>query len=157
MDDSKRFWMTQEEVQCFVGPNADYYKEKWAAHADTNWYKGWNGASFLFFFEWAAYRKLYREIALLFLLLYTTLFVVMLIFPALTLLAELIVQSSRLVFSFFANGLYRAKALRTVRRTDGMDEEEKCRHLSRKGGTSAVGLAVCLLLELGLAVLPYLL
>lgn len=157
MEDVNRDWMTEEEVGAFVGENAQYYKEKWKAHPKTDYYKGWNGVALFFFFEWAAYRKMYREVFLIF---FGTL-ACSVLFSFIPILSnfwgELLGQAIKILLGAFANGLYRQKALRTVRQTVNMEGPQKTEYLAQKGGTSWVALLLFVVFELALVFLPLIL
>lgn len=144
-----RDWLTKEEAIAFIGSNSGYYLEKWKNNRgmpDRN--GGGNWVALFFPYEWLCYRKMYRELAM-------TLFCVMcmiIILLFLPVYAEHLVllfcRGINIFFAIFANGLYRKKAIRTLQKTDGMQEEERLEYLSEKGGTSKAALAVCILLEI---------
>ena len=155
MDSVSRDYMTEQEVNAYVGDNAEYYKEKWKAHPETEYYKGWNWSSFFFFLEWAFYRKLYKEAILLYLGLFFLAFVSALILPNFDFLGDFIGQIIRLVLGAFANGIYRKKALRVVLQAVDMQEDDRLTYLKSKGGTSSISVVICIVIEVVLVFLPF--
>jgi hypothetical protein len=149
--------MTEQEVDAFVGKNAEYYKEKWKAHPNSQYFKGWNGIAFVFFLEWAAYRRMYKEALLAFLgiLIFGIFF--SLIPIGTDFFGELCGQAIKLFLSFFANGLYRRKALRMVNISLNMPENIRMDYLAKKGGVNITGVIVCVILEIAPVFLPGLL
>ena len=150
-----RNWLTKEEAAAFIGNNTEYYLEQWKNHPDT-FFKGWNWAAAIFRVEWMAYRKMYSEAAI------TLLAVIALGFGIDFLLAlaglNMPDSASRLVIQVLigavANGLYRKKAIRTLRRTAGMDDNQHIEYLSKKGGTSILGLMIFLIMEVSFIIVP---
>lgn len=152
---SSRDWLTKEEASAFIGKNTEYYLEKWKNHPDT-FYKGWNWAAAIFRVEWMAYRKMYLEAV-------TVLVIVIVLggfidtalgFLNLNVPDEVARFAVQILIGAFANGLYRNKAVRTLRRTSNMDISQRLDFLARKGGTSLVGLFVLLGLEITVVMLP---
>ena len=153
MDEFNRDWLTEREVDAFVGKNADYYKEKWKSNPKSDYYKGWNIIALFFFFEWAAYRKMYREAigAFLSIVIFTIFFTILPVNS--DLIVKLFGQLVKILFCAFANGFYRKKALRTLQKTFSMDEYSKMDYLTKQGGTSVISLIIFLLLEISLYLL----
>ena len=139
----ERDWLTKEEATAFAGKNAPYYLEQWKLHADTT-LKGWNWAAAIFGIEWLAYRRLYREALLSFVLLLLCAFVLALI----GLDGDFFGYSYRLLIGMLGNMLYRNKALRALRSVTAAGDPQPLEALARKGGASPAGVVGIILLEL---------
>ena len=151
----QRRGLTKEEAEAFIGNNAYFYMDKWRNHNGKT-LKGWNWASMWFGIEWMAYRKMYLEAVIAF-------FVVAAVSIAFNFLlgafgaswggGKVLGDIFRLALGILGNMLYRNKALRTVRKTGGMDENQRLEHLKAKGGTSVAGVIGCILVEVALFIL----
>lgn len=157
-DDVKnRSGLTRDEAEAFVGTNTAYYLEKWRTNPNSS-YKGWNWAAMFFGVEWMAWRRMYRELAILL----PCYLVASVIAGALAWLAgieegmlgELLSSVLRILLGVFGNTLYRNKALHSIRQTGGMDETGRLAYMRRQGGTSAAGVVVVVIIELALVLLP---
>lgn len=134
----KRDWMTREEAEAFVGKNASFYMDKWKSHSDTA-LKGFNWAAAIFGFEWMAYRKMYLEALLYFIIVNVA---------ALFLNGDFWGDCFRLLIGVFGNALYRNKALRTLHKIDIQNESERLEELSHRGGVSPISVVVIIFMEL---------
>lgn len=155
-DIANRNWLTRDEAIAYIGKNSEYYLEKWGRH-QKSFYKGWNWAAALFRIEWMAYRKMYVEAVLVLIAVMVLGIAIdgLLRFLNIRLPEGLFTLAIQVLIGFFANGLYRMKALRTLQKTRHMDAPQRLSYLSKKGGTSLVGLFVFLCMQIiAFAIIP---
>lgn len=152
---TSRNWLTRGEAAAFIGNNTEYYLDQWKSHPNT-FYKGWNWASAAFRVEWMAYRKMYME-AILCLITVTLLGIgidMTLAFAGIDIPTEIFRLTLQILLGFFGNSLYRKKAIRVLRKTSHMENDERLKHMALKGGTSIIGLLVLLVMETAAIFVP---
>lgn len=144
-----RGWLTKEESEAFIGKNSSFYMDNWKSYSDSA-LKGWNWAAMFFSIEWMAYRKMYME-ALLYFIITAFISVCTGVFLAslgIGFSGRLAGDALGLLMGMFANALYRKKALRILHKTDGMDDSQRIRFMKEKGGVSVAGCIACIVIEL---------
>lgn len=138
----------REDAIVFIGENSSFYFEKWGKHADGA-LKGWNWAAALFGIEWMAYRKMYVEAVLSYI-------VVSLLSVAFNLEGTLWGYCFRIMFGLFGNALYHAKAMRALHKVDILsNSSDRLCALSRRGGTSVAAVLILIMFEIVLAVMSF--
>lgn len=149
MRDTEVNWLTREEVIAFVGDNADPYLRKWEAHLQSP-YKGWNWAAAFFRLEWMVYRKMYLEAFLIWLSIFAVgMGGAILARTARVRLDDTILNSvAQILIGLLGNTLYHRKALRALRKTQDMTQNDRVAYLQRKGGTSVLAVVLMVVLEL---------
>ena len=128
----------QAEAEVFIGPKSYYYLEKWPSDPEAK-FTNWNWAAFLLPLSWMLYRKLYAEAL------------------ALTAILSLLYVGAELIFGYvptagfgvaggvggiYANTWYRNKFLRTMRKSEHLEGEDRLQFLRKKGGTSILSAIV---------------
>jgi hypothetical protein len=153
---TNRDWLAKEEAETFIGKNSYFYLDKWKTHSDSK-LKGWNWAAAFFSIEWMAYRKMYVEALLYFLIVVTVSVTIGMTFDVLRVNvgfdSNLVGQTFRILAGIFGNAIYRKKALRVLRKTINKSEAEKLACLQAKGGVSIAGVVVCLVIQVAVGVL----
>jgi hypothetical protein len=142
------------QVNAFVGDNVEYYQKKWKEHQGS-YYGGWNWVPFFFSLEWLAYRKMYKEAAIAFLIPLVINLVFIFSPFHLDVNSKLFADTIKIIFAIFGNAMYRKKLLSILDKTKDMKQEQKKLLLSERGGTSLISLGICLLLEVGLLILAF--
>ena len=157
-DATNRDWLTKDEAEAFIGKNSSFYLEKWKLHSEST-LKGWNWAALFFSIEWMAYRKMYAEAILSFMLVLTISFGISAIFIfgigadfSFT-LGRIVGDISRLSAGIFGNYLYRKKAIRVLKSVIHENDTERLNYLKRKGGVNAVGVIFCITFEIAYALI----
>ncbi|MDR2546787.1 MAG: DUF2628 domain-containing protein [Lachnospiraceae bacterium] len=148
-------WLTEEEAKAFIGKNSSFYLEKWGSRPDSA-FKGWNWAAMLFSIEWMAYRKMYLEAFLYFIIITLISMSFGFLFDALRIGydGKMLGDIFRLMIGFIGNALYRKKAERTFTKTKSMSAPDRLSSLRSMGGVSVVAVVVCIILEIAIVVLP---
>lgn len=123
-------------TELFVGKNSHYYRSKWEKSTDDRMFQSWNWAAFLFPFFWFAYRRMYIEAFFLFLA------------SAFSLLIPLSGLGIKIFVGLYANSLYRRKALKVIRNTNGMLESDARIYIEKNGGTSIISVFTAIFLSL---------
>jgi len=142
------------QVDAFVGSNPKYYKNKWKEHPGKH-YGGWNWVPFFFGLEWLAYRKMYKQAIIAFLI--ALVINLILIFSPLHLDIDgkLFSDTINIFFAFFGNGMYRKKLMANLKKTKDIKQAQQVLILKKKGGVSFISLVICLLFEAGLLVMMF--
>lgn len=117
-----------------MGANCEYYKCKWRGQPERQSFASWNWPAFLIPVYWLAYRKMYLEAFLC-----AVIIAFFMLIPGSGLVIHIVV-------GIFANSLYRQKALRTVRQSLQMTQNEAELYLIKHGGTSIVGMVVAIVI-----------
>ena len=156
-NNANRDWLTKEEAETFIGTNVYSYLEKWKTHSGSK-LKGFNWAAAAFGIVWMAYRRMYAEAVLTVILFSFMGSAISLLFGVFDIYFNepLIGYFFRLLVGIFGNMLYRNKAMRVLRKTIYMDEAERLACLKAKGGTSVVGVIICIAIQIAEVVLFWL-
>jgi hypothetical protein len=67
-DPESEFESEDSPLARFVGINSEFYLRKWRSHQEATVNGGWNWAAFLFGGIWLGYRKMYKIMAIYFLI-----------------------------------------------------------------------------------------
>lgn len=145
---SNRDWLTKEEAEAFLGKNSSFYLDNWKSYSDSR-LKGWNWAAMLVGLEWMAYRRMYLEAFLYFMLTSFISICAGLLLEGLGIRfhGRLIGDAFRLLMGVLGNAIYRKKALRMLHKTGAMDDTQRIEFLMSKGGVSVVGVFGCIAIE----------
>lgn len=146
---SNRDWLTKEEAEAFLGKNSSFYLNNWKSYSDSR-LKGWNWAAMLVSLEWMAYRRMYLEAFLYFVITGFVSICVSLLLAGLGIRFEgrLLGDAFRLLIGALGNAIYRKKALRMLHKTGGMNDTQRIEFLRSKGGVSIVGVIGCIVIEI---------
>ena len=110
-----------------------------------------------FSIEWMAYRKMFAEAIISFIIMSAVSFGTSAIFifgfgiPFIT--GRLIGNIFRLMAGFLGNLLYRKKAVRVLRAAKSDSDAERLNYLEQKGGVSVIGVIVCIVIEIAYVIL----
>lgn len=148
--------ISNKEIKAFVGRNNEYYLEKWQSR-ENSMYKGWNFAAMFFSIEWMAYRKMYIEALVCFLVMWLMAVIVGFILEALDirLNSNITRDAFRVFVGAIANALYHRKVMRAINKVSGVNETKRIDILKRDGGVSANGLIVCILIQVGIIIVMF--
>ena len=136
-DSASRHIPTAEEVEVFVGENAQFYADKWSRSRRGSGWAGFNWAACLGGLLWFVFRKMYWEAA--------AIFAGLIVLP----LPSLVMWVS---MGLVANTIYLKKATRTIARVTAAESDRTTQlsAIAMAGGTSRVALLVALLAVLAL-------
>ncbi len=153
--------MTREEAEALIGPETERYLYKWDMHLDSA-FKGWSWIGFFFPMEWLAYRKMYAEVAICYLISFaistitlTLDWFTMLNDSAVLGISYLVGITFSILLAAFCNTLYQKKVLRIYKKVKAQEEFNPIQQMREKGGTSGTALIIWIVLSIVLAVIRY--
>ena len=118
------------QIEAFVGKKSDYYKERWLTKSKINW------AGVFFSGLWMLHRKMYKESM-----------ITMGAFLAVGMIFEYVFMIDMwgglgiglaCGIGIGGNDLYRGKLTRTLKESDGMNQEAQGIYLSLQGGVNPI-------------------
>jgi hypothetical protein len=141
----------QERLAAAVGPNADYYLQRWRKMDASGSSLSWNWPAFFATLFWFAHRKMWLPLVAGVVLALLADFIVART-PALLLAGWLFLLALAALGGAFGNALYRRQATALVARADGLDQPVALAQLRAQGGVSIPGLVTALVIFLLLLV-----
>lgn len=144
-----------QDMLAFVGPRYNYYQEKWALSEDPATAANWNWSAFFLGIFWLGYRKMYRPILYL-LATYIVLDVIDLLanfHPLTSLIVEVAPYVAFALIGMYGNALYYRHANKQINKLKRYDYAHE--QMSKKGGTSKLGVIKALGLLLSYAIIYF--
>jgi len=152
--------LTTEEIRAFLGSQDSYYEGQWSAPNRTGgWYGGFNWSAAIFGSLWMFHRRMYLEGAIVYGAWLVLSWGRLLLDPALFAGASdtVLLVASSVATGFLGNALYLRRARAAVGRVRlDLHRTDPGQALSRLGGTSWAAVAVGILAEAGVTLVPWL-
>jgi len=142
----------EERWRAAIGPNADYYLERWRRMEAKGSAVSWNWPACLVNLFWLAYRKLWLPMAGLAAAV-VVLGVLGSASPALGMATALVSIGLSFVTGAFGNALYRKQVARLAAETAGMEQPAALDQLRIRGGVSVPAMVIALALAVLLTLL----
>ncbi len=140
MENEQRTW-EDWATEAFVGNNYYYYKTKWEHQNPDKSFTSWNWVAFFFPYYWLAFRKMYLNAFLFF------------IVNLLGSLIPFVGIAIHCLMGCYGNYLYLKRCRSTIHTASQYTNEEAKTYLNRQGGTSVLGLIVSILAMIASAAL----